>query len=57
VNVVHRDNLIELGRYRERERIIKLLEKSALDAYQDDATVAMNDGIKACLAIIKEENK
>lgn len=57
MNVVHRDNLIELGRYRERERIIKLLEKSALDAYQDDATVAMNDGIKACLAIIKEENK
>jgi hypothetical protein len=47
---------IERGAEQERERIIKLLEKSALNAYHSDP-VTMNDGILACIALIKGEQK
>jgi len=46
----------ENGAKRERERIINLLEKSALNAYHSDP-VTMNDGILACIALIKGEQK
>jgi hypothetical protein len=46
----------EQGVQREQERIIKLLETSALDAYHDDP-VTMNDGILACISLIKGEQK
>ena len=44
------------GVIQEQERIIRLLETSALNAY-DDSPVTMNDGIKACIALIKGEQK
>jgi hypothetical protein len=44
------------GIIQEKERIINLLETAALNAY-DDGPVTMNDGIKACIALIKGEQK
>ena len=44
------------GVIHEQERTIRLLETSALNAY-DDSAVTMNDGIKACIALIKGEHK
>jgi hypothetical protein len=44
------------GTQAERERTINLLKTSALNAY-DDGPVTMNDGIKACIALIKGEQK
>jgi len=59
VNVVERDQMIELGRYRERERIIKLL----LDYYQlkqepgDDGLPEANEewelGFQIAIALIR----
>ena len=43
------------GILQEKERIINLLETSALNAY-DDSPVTMNDGILACIALIKGDD-